>query len=519
MRHRNVPWLMAVAVGLIISSSVPALPALAANCDNAYVAGQVPLTDLGSSTYQGETGGLYPGGSNVAPDAHAALGSQLASQIVPLATDGSPNAGGKIGFISVGVSNTVAEFEAFLTRDETAIDPAVVRVNGAQGGADVFAWMDSGAPTWSEVDSRLSEAGLSPQQVQVAWVKLPEAGPNEPFPLDASTYASTLAQVMRSLKVNYPNIKIAYISSRIYGGYGGLLNPEPFAYQHGFGVKWTIEAQIEGDPNLNPDPGKGPVVSPWLGWGPYLWANGAGPDEQPGGSPGRSDGLEWLCEDFKTDGIHPVGSGSAKVADMLIAHLNSDPTACLWYLADPSSCGAVVPPIPAGVFVDIAGSGFEEDIIWLAAQGITNGCSPAPNPMFCPNASVTRGQMAAFLNRALSLAPGPDAFSDDEGSIFEADINAVAHAGITVGCTPTAFCPNDLITRGQMAAFLDRALDLPDGPDVFSDDNGSIFEVNINALARSGITFGCSATNFCPNAAVTRGQMAAFLHRAESWLE
>ena len=164
-------------------------------------------------------------------------------------------------------------------------------------------------------------------------------------------------------------------------------------------------------------------------------------------------------------------------------------------------------------FVDIASSTFEPDIIWLANAGITGGC--APN-YFCPDDPVTRGQMAAFLDRGLSLpSTSTDYFTDDNSSIYQTDINRLAASGITKGCSATTFCPAANVTRGQMAAFLVRALSLPAAStDYFSDDNGTTFEHDINALAAAGITKGCTATTFCPNADVTRGQMAAFLHRA-----
>ena len=164
-------------------------------------------------------------------------------------------------------------------------------------------------------------------------------------------------------------------------------------------------------------------------------------------------------------------------------------------------------------FVDIGSSTFVTDIIWLYNSGITKGC--APN-YFCPDDNVTRGQMAAFLVRALSLpSTTTDYFTDDNGTTFEHDINALAASGITKGCSPTSFCPDANVTRGQMAAFLVRALSLPSTTtDYFTDDNGTTFEHDINALAASGITKGCSPTSFCPDANVTRGQMAAFLHRA-----
>jgi hypothetical protein len=179
--------------------------------------------------------------------------------------------------------------------------------------------------------------------------------------------------------------------------------------------------------------------------------------------------------------------------------------------------------VPPNTFIDDDGSIFEPDIEWLAAAGITMGCNPPVNDRFCPNASVTRGQMAAFLSRALDLPVGIGIdFVDDNGSVFEADIEKLAAAGITMGCNPPAndrFCPGDPVTREQMAAFLVRALGYSDAGagDLFVDDDGSIFESSIDRLATAGITRGCnppSSDHFCPKQPVTRGQMAAFLHRA-----
>jgi len=98
---------------------------------------------------------------------------------------------------------------------------------------------------------------------------------------------------------------------------------------------------------------------------------------------------------------------------------------------------------------------FEADIAWLYASGITSGCSPT---LYCPDAPVTREQMASFLARALHLSgAAPDAFTDDETSIHEPNINLVAQAGITTGCGGSNYCPTANVTRGQMAAFLHRA--------------------------------------------------------------
>ncbi len=181
--------------------------------------------------------------------------------------------------------------------------------------------------------------------------------------------------------------------------------------------------------------------------------------------------------------------------------------------------GTFIPP-----FRDDEGSVFESDIAWLANADITQGCNPPTNDRFCPNDGVTRGQMAAFLTRALSLPSGSgNPFSDDNGSIFEDPIEALAAAGITKGCNPpanTRFCPDRRLTRAEMATFLARAFSYTSpGGDTFSDDNGSIFEPSIEALASAGVTRGCNPptnTLFCPGSIVTRAEMAAFLHRAMS---
>jgi hypothetical protein len=167
---------------------------------------------------------------------------------------------------------------------------------------------------------------------------------------------------------------------------------------------------------------------------------------------------------------------------------------------------------------------FEADIEWMAATGITRGCNPPANNRFCPDTIVTRGQMAAFLVRALGLTGRlDDPFIDDHESIFASDIEKLAAAGITKGCNPPTndrYCPDHKVTREQMAAFLVRALDLVDngGGNLFIDDDGSIFENDIDKLGTAGVTKGCNPaggnTKFCPKGYVTRGQMAAFLHRA-----
>ncbi len=177
-----------------------------------------------------------------------------------------------------------------------------------------------------------------------------------------------------------------------------------------------------------------------------------------------------------------------------------------------------------GTFIDDDDSIFEADIEWLAASGITKGCNPPENTMYCPDRAVTRGQMAAFLVRAMGYLDdgGGGLFVDTVGSVFAADIDKLATAGVTKGCNPPAndrYCPDRAVTRGQMAAFLVRAMGYLDdgGGGLFVDTVGSVFVADIDKLATAGVTKGCNPPandRYCPDRAVTRGQMAAFLHRA-----
>jgi hypothetical protein len=164
-------------------------------------------------------------------------------------------------------------------------------------------------------------------------------------------------------------------------------------------------------------------------------------------------------------------------------------------------------------FEDTAGSPFVTEIDWLASEGITAGCSET---RFCPTLIVTREQMASFLSRSLDLpASTVDAFVDDETSVHESAIDAIAAAGVTNGCGAARFCPTRDVSRGQMASFLSRALGLPaTSTDYFADDAGSAHEADINRVAAAGIALGCTPSDFCPDAPVTREQMAAFLYRA-----
>lgn len=185
------------------------------------------------------------------------------------------------------------------------------------------------------------------------------------------------------------------------------------------------------------------------------------------------------------------------------------------------------PAAAAGAYWDDDTSVHERAVEGLAAAGVTRSCDPETGSQFCPDRGTTRGEMAAFLNRALDLPRATrDWFTDDDGTVFEDDINRLAEAGITTGCNPPdndEYCPTPEVTRGQMAAFLDRSYGAPDSDqDAFIDDDDSVFEGNINAIAAAGITLGCNPPDndeYCPEEPVRRDQMASFLVRADDDLD
>jgi hypothetical protein len=236
------------------------------------------------------------------------------------------------------MSNTTQEFSAF--KKLADVDPnkssQVVLVDCAQGGMAARQWAypevviaQNRRSPWEVMDQRLEKARVEPNQVQVVWIKQAEMNPSQygVFPGHARTLRDNIATILRGLKARFPNLRIAYLSSRIYAGYAGsALNPEPYAYESAFSVRWLIEAQVQGDPELNCDPTQGEVKAPLLLWGPYLWGDGV--------KPRQSDGLVWLPEDFGKDGTHPSPSGREKVAQMLLTFFKSDENAGQWFLGE-----------------------------------------------------------------------------------------------------------------------------------------------------------------------------------------
>jgi hypothetical protein len=327
---------------------------VASNCAGTST-GNVPLTDLGPATYQGFLGGLYPGGSNARPAAHQAAGLAAAGAIVPLDTLGNPAADGKVVLISIGMSNCTQEFSALIPKAnaDPGKRPDVRLIDCARGGQAAGDINTPGAAYWDTVFTRLRGHGSSPLQPQVVWLKQAERAPTGGFPAATNVLLADLGAIVRIVKQKLPNVRACYFTSRIYAGYASTtLNPEPYAYESGFAVKWLIEAQINGVDSLNHDPAAGPVEAPWLSWGPYLWADGL---------VARADGFTWQCSSFVTsDGTHPSVEGRNIVADSLLAFFKRDDTTAPWFLNGTTGVPApvfeprfAVAPNPARTHVEL----------------------------------------------------------------------------------------------------------------------------------------------------------------------
>lgn len=369
-------------------------------------------------------------------------------------------------------------------------------------------------------------------------------------------------------RVSVPGIRYLSLSHNQLSGsippeLGGLTNLHTLALQHNH-LSWSIPEQLSSLTHLESlDLGHNYLLNPipeWLGALPNLsyldlranlfvdpW-----PADLVSPRPGLIAHLPPPPERVPIDGpsFAPVGTP----VDFSLNRAGEEIAASLWSvehigatlesvmgatddfrlptLSGPFTVSAIAIDTDGNTFVgskritgldDVAGSDSLDEILWMAEEGITAGCRINS---FCPDRLLTRGEMAAFLSRALDLPPGDvdnyhDHYHDDNGSPFEAAINRLAEAGIAHECEPARFCPDQLLTRAQLAGLMARFLilgGLPDG-DYFDDDNGSVFEYEINRFAETGLLNGCATRRFCPDGTFTREQMANLLFRARHLIE
>ena len=272
-----------------------------------------PLCDMtGEDRYEGEDGGLYGGGKNTPPEILVESAKTALARIKPI--------DGRIVFVSISMSNATMEFSTFkrIADADPRKSGKLTIIDCAQGGQAMAEWVDPAGQPWKEAMQRIERAGASPAQVQVAWIKLANKGPAGSMKDHLTKLEADTTTVLQNAKSKFPNLRIAYLGSRIWAGNAkGGLNPEPYSYESAFGVRHLIQQQMKGEAALAE--GKAPLLL----WGPYLWAEG---------TKGRKlDPLKWEPADFAGDGVHPSESGREKVARQLLEFFSADPLARGWF--------------------------------------------------------------------------------------------------------------------------------------------------------------------------------------------
>lgn len=319
----------------------------------------IDVMDMKSTdSYLGYQGGLYENSSDTVPSVHDTSGLAAAAAIHPLDQNGNQSVNGAVVFLGIGMSNATEEFSAFASTaaGDGGVNHTTLAIeDGASGAATACYWtvaqgqttvcpnakgplLDNqydrvrdtvlatatGAPSAPAGCGTTSNPCLTEKQVQVLWIKNanPRPGPAGTPSLcgcagdsasEAILYESQMGQMIRAAKSRYPNLKQVFLATRIYAGYAtDGLNPEPYAYEYGYSAKWLIEAQVQQERGNAADPVAGDMsltTAAWTAWGTYIWADGATP---------RSDGLDWVQNDFQSDGTHPGPSGTTKVVDQLM---------------------------------------------------------------------------------------------------------------------------------------------------------------------------------------------------------
>ncbi len=353
LRHSFSEVLMRYLIGyltllILACSSTPTaeLPAV-----SVLLPGVRPITDMPIGTrYKGLPGGLYAGETNTPHPAHDLAGRVAAAKVVPRLKNGAPNSAGQFVFLTLGFSNAAQEGCAKVT--VTAFPPcnawsfigqaradAQVRAKtltffpGAMAGQANDSWDQASDSDYDLVETRMAGA-ISPAQVAVIWFKIAHRGPTVALPAnnaDAYDLVISTGNAIRAMRARYPHLAQVYLSPRIYSGYNNdPLNPEPYAYESAFAVRWVIEAQIHQRLTGQVDPLAGNLggsTFPWVGWGPYLWANG---------TVARQDGLTWKLTDFEKDRVHPSKAGETKFASRMATFFKNSPYSACWFRSNQS---------------------------------------------------------------------------------------------------------------------------------------------------------------------------------------
>jgi hypothetical protein len=295
------------------------------------------LIDLQFGTYLGFQGGLYPDGYNTMPYPHFAAGMNISRQVLPLDTLGNLDLlDGKAGLICLGASTAGNAFNHFksVAEADPMVNPCLRFVNAALGAKGLEIMLDTVVNSWYWDDNvmvDIEDANISRYQVQVIWIMVTSRVDTLMlWPYQPRQVADKFEALMPILLAKFPNLKQVYASGFGYGGYADPTKEfydmivEPASYWNNWSIKFLVERQIDGDPDLkytSPD-----RKSPWIGWGPHIWADGIRKNVV--------DGLYWYCAvDYKPDGggYHLSNEGKDKAGELIYNFFKNSTVAADWF--------------------------------------------------------------------------------------------------------------------------------------------------------------------------------------------
>lgn len=287
----------------------------------------IPLNDLGTGTFYGYTGGLYPNGSNLPVGTYASDLLKVCRNIIPLDTFGRKNSNGNIEFISLGWS--IGGQNMKVLTQKTAGNPltnpelSLASISLGSGDARLNNILNPNDPYWNTVAQKLRQSKSSFRQVQVIYLDTEDSSKIIGFPVRPILVKNDLEACFRTLQLKFPNVKLVYLVARTttYGkNHVHDFNAEPNPYYFGWAAKWAIEDQIKG---VSGTEYKGQnKVSPMVTWGFYEWATA---------KPRTTDGFKWTQDLMESDGLHPNDAGHDTLMTRFQNFLLTDRTAKQWY--------------------------------------------------------------------------------------------------------------------------------------------------------------------------------------------
>ena len=298
-----------------------------AKVTNALDTAKIPLDDLGTGTFMGSEGGLYPNGQNDPSGNYAADLFSISQSIVPIDTFGNPSTNkGRIVFISLGGStcgHNMRQLKA-QTKNNPLTNHKLVLLDccNGYGEASLNSIMNPNDPYWDHVTQVLTGSEASYRSVQIIYLETDDSTKYINWPGRPDLVKSELESAANVLQSKFINLKVLYVLGRTRTfGNQTLYNREPSPYYFGWACKWTIEDQINGASNLRY---KGPNrVAPIITWGFYQWADSL---------PRQTDGFYWRQSETK-DGLHANPVGQDTLATRFQNFLFTDKNTNLWYAA------------------------------------------------------------------------------------------------------------------------------------------------------------------------------------------